>query len=41
LSFDRTAFATRLIGRQADGAILISRQAGPHLSGILMFWRSE
>jgi len=41
LSFDRTAFATRLVGRQADGAILISRQAGPHLSGILMFWRSE
>ena len=41
LSFDQTAFATRLIGRQAGGTILISRQAGPHLSGILMFWRSE
>jgi hypothetical protein len=41
LSFDRTGFATRLIGRQADGAILISRQAGTRLSGILMFWRSE
>jgi hypothetical protein len=41
LSFDRTAFANRLIGRQADGAMVISRQAGPRLSGILMFWRSE
>ena len=41
LSFDRTAFPMRLIGREPDGAILISRQAGPHLSGILMFWRSE
>jgi hypothetical protein len=39
LSFDQTAFATRLIGRQA-GEIAISRQAGSHLSGILMFWRS-
>jgi len=41
LSFDRTAFANRLIGRQADGAMVISRQAGSRLSGILMFWRSE
>lgn len=41
LNFDRTGFATRQIGRQADGTILISRQAGPRLSGILMFWRSE
>ena len=41
LSFGRTAFANRLIGRQADGAMVISRQAGPRLSGILMFWRSE
>jgi len=41
LSFDRTGFANRLISRQADGAMLISRQAGPRLSGILMFWRSE
>jgi len=41
LSFDRTAFANRLIGRQTDGAMVISRQAGSRLSGILMFWRSE
>jgi hypothetical protein len=41
LSFDRTAFPNRLIGRQADGAMVISRQAGFRLSGILMFWRSE
>jgi hypothetical protein len=41
LSFERTAFTSRLIVRQADGTIRISRQAGPHLSGILMFWRSE
>lgn len=41
LSFDYPAFTTRLLGRQADGTILISRRAGPKLSGILMFWRSE
>jgi hypothetical protein len=41
LSFDYAAFATRLLGRQMDGTILISRRAGPKLSGILMFWRSE
>ena len=42
LSFDQTAFPTRLIGRaQAGGEIVISRQAGPRLSGILMFWRTE
>ena len=42
LSFDEPAFATRLISRaQPGGEILISRQAGPRLSGILMIWRSE
>ena len=42
LSFDQAAFATRLIARaQPGGEIVISRQAGPRLSGILMFWRSE
>jgi hypothetical protein len=41
LVFVQPAFATRLIGRQADGSIGISRQAGSHLSGILMFWRTE
>ncbi len=41
LSFDYAALATRLMWRQADGTILISRRAGPKLSGILMFWRSE
>jgi len=42
LSFDRTPFATRTIVRDpANGAIWISRQAGPRLSGILMFWRTE
>jgi hypothetical protein len=41
LSFEQPALATRLIGRQADGTIVILRQAGPRLSGILMFWRTE
>jgi len=42
LSFDQTAFATRLIGRaKAGGEIVISRQAGTSLRGILMFWRTE
>jgi hypothetical protein len=41
LSFDQPAMTTRLIGRAQDGSIAISRQAGPRLSGILMFWRSE
>jgi hypothetical protein len=41
LSFDQTAFVTRLIGRQADGAIMVLRPAGSRLSGILMFWRTE
>jgi len=41
LVFDQPAFATRLIERQADGSIGVSRQAGSRLSGILMFWRSE
>jgi len=42
LSFDQPAFATRLISRsQPGGEIIVSRQAGPRLSGILMFWRSE
>lgn len=41
LSFDQTAFAMRLIRRQADGAITVLRPAGPRLSGILMFWRTE
>jgi hypothetical protein len=42
LSFDEPAFVTRLITRaQPGGEIVISRQAGPRLSGILMFWRSE
>ena len=41
LRFDQPAFATSLIGRQADGSVVISRQAGSRLSGILMFWRTE
>ena len=41
LSFDQPAFSTRLIGGLAGGDIMISRQAGQRLSGILMFWRSE
>jgi hypothetical protein len=42
LSFDQPAFATRLISKaQPGGEIIISRQGGPRLSGILMFWRSE
>jgi hypothetical protein len=42
LSFDQPAFASRLISKaQPGGELLISRQAGPRLSGILMFWRSE
>ena len=42
LSFDQPAFATRLISRsQPGGEIIVSRQVGPRLSGILMFWRSE
>jgi hypothetical protein len=40
LRFDQPAFTTRLIGRQG-GDIVILRQAGTRLSGILMFWRSE
>ena len=41
LKFGEPALPTRLIGRAADGSIAISRQAGTHLSGILIFWRSE
>lgn len=42
LSFDHTAFADRSITMARTGSeILITRQAGPRLSGILMFWRSE
>jgi len=41
LSFDQPVLATRLISRTQNGGIAISRQAGPRLSGILMFWRSE
>jgi hypothetical protein len=41
LSYVEPAFPTRLIRRQDDGTILILSQAGPRLSGILMFWRSE
>jgi hypothetical protein len=42
LSFDQTAFVSRSISRaQPGGEILITRQAGPRLSGILMFWRTE
>jgi len=42
LSFDQPAFPTRLISKaQPGGEIMISRQVGPRLSGILMFWRSE
>jgi hypothetical protein len=42
LSFDQPAFATKLISKaQPGGEIIISRQVGPRLSGILMFWRSE
>jgi hypothetical protein len=40
LRFDQPAFTTRLIGRQGRD-IVILRQAGTRLSGILMFWRSE
>lgn len=42
LAFDQPAFATQAIRRaQPGGEIIITRQAGPRLSGILMFWRSE
>ena len=41
LSFDRMAGATRLIGGAREGSIVIMRQAGPRLSGILMFWRTK
>jgi hypothetical protein len=41
LSFEQPALPSRLIGRLADGTIVIQRQAGPRLSGILMFWRTE
>jgi len=42
LSFDTPALATRLITKlQPGGEIQISRQSGPRLSGILMFWRTE
>jgi hypothetical protein len=42
LSFDQPAFATRLISRAVpSGEIVISRQAGSRLSGMLMFWRTE
>jgi hypothetical protein len=41
VSFDRVAAASRLIGGVQNGSIVIMRQAGPRLSGILMFWRSE
>jgi hypothetical protein len=41
LSFDQPAFASRLIRGSQDGSIMITRQGGPRLSGILMFWRSE
>jgi len=42
LSFDQAALVRPVItpGRE-EGQILISRQAGPRLSGILMFWRTE
>ncbi|MCU1335554.1 MAG: hypothetical protein JWO19_1135 [Bryobacterales bacterium] len=42
LSFDQAAVVTRVITRaQPGGELVISRQAGPRLSGILMFWRTE
>jgi hypothetical protein len=42
LSFDQAALVGRLITRaQPGGEIMILRQAGPRLSGILMFWRTE
>jgi len=42
LSFDEPALATRSITKlQPGGEIRISRQGGPRLSGILMFWRTE
>jgi hypothetical protein len=42
LAFDQTAFVTRLITRaQPGGGMMISRQAGPRLGGILMYWRTE
>jgi len=42
LSFDQPAFANKLISRaEPGGEIMVSRQVGPRLSGILMFWRSE
>jgi hypothetical protein len=42
LIFDDAAVVARQITRgQPGGEILIPRQAGPRLSAILMFWRSE
>ncbi len=41
LGFDQPGFAMRLIGRGQDGGITVSRKVGSHLSGILMFWRTE
>ena len=42
LAFDRTPFPTRAI-RQDPGSetLVVQRQAGPLLRGILMFWRTE
>ena len=41
LRLDRLPLATRLMRPQPGGEIVVARQAGPKLSGILMIWRSE
>jgi hypothetical protein len=42
LTFEQTAMVNRQISRaQPGGEIVIARQAGSRLSGILMFWRTE
>lgn len=41
LSFDQAVMATRSVFRAQTGEVVILRQAGPRLSGILMFWRTE
>ena len=42
-SFDDAALVTRSLIRRSEpgGVMIISRKAGPRLSGILMFWRTE
>jgi hypothetical protein len=42
LSLDRVTTLTRLITQgRGDSEVVISRQAGPRISGILMVWRTE